>query len=116
MSLNELLEKLAQSPSCIEFQEVIAVIDSHYEFTPTAFRNGETINEAGQNNGSCKIFAFAKLNQLDEASTLACFGHYYRDDVLLHPENDDHQNIRNFIRFGWQGVEFSSDALVVKPH
>lgn len=112
MTLTALLEQLVQSPESVEFQDVISVIDTHYVFTPTAFRNGETANEAGQNNGSCKIFAFAKLNELDQAATLACFGRYYREDVLLHPENEDHQNIRNFMRFGWSGVEFSAEALV----
>ena len=59
--------------------------------------------QQGENSGSCKIFAFAQLHHLDEASTLACFGAYYRDDVLKHPQGSDHQNIRQFINTGWQG-------------
>ncbi|MFX3889306.1 HopJ type III effector protein, partial [Streptococcus suis] len=33
---------------------------------------------------------------------------------LENPDNDDHQNIRNFIRFGWAGVKFSGQALSAK--
>ncbi|HWV16415.1 MAG TPA: HopJ type III effector protein [Cellvibrio sp.] len=111
MPLNEFLNKLANTPEQIQFKETIAVIDSLYRFTPTAFRNGEFHNEAGQNSGSCKVFSFAKLHQLTPQQTLNCFGDYYRVDVLQHPEAQDHQNIRNFIRFGWTGIEFSAAAL-----
>jgi len=34
---------------------------------------------------------FAQLQQLSQAETLACFGKYYREDVLQNPEGDDHQ-------------------------
>ncbi|MBD0785888.1 HopJ type III effector protein [Vibrio sp. Y2-5] len=114
MEIAALIEKLNQQPEKVEFQEVIATIDANFDFTPTAFVNGETVNEENQNNGSCKIFAFAQLQQLTEAQTLACFGDFYRKDVLQNPDNDDHQNIRNFIRFGWAGVKFSGQALSAK--
>ncbi|BCL72613.1 type III effector [Vibrio nigripulchritudo] len=114
MELKELLTALSQSPETVQFQDVISVIDANYEFTPTEFKNGDTVNEAGQNNGSCKIFAFAKLNQLDAQSALACFGDFYRKDVLENPEGEDHQNIRNFMRFGWDGIEFKGEALVAR--
>ncbi|EKO3559758.1 HopJ type III effector protein [Vibrio fluvialis] len=114
MELSALLTQLTERPENVVFAEVIATIDAHYYFTPTAFDNGETRNEANQNNGSCKIFAFAQLNQLSPEATLACFGDFYRQDVLQHPENDDHQNIRNFIRFGWDGVKFEGVALTAK--
>jgi hypothetical protein len=45
---------------------------------------------------------------------LNCFGEYYRTDVLQHPDAIDHQNIRNFIRFGWDGVRFDGAALTLK--
>ncbi len=114
MEVTTLIEKLTQQPQAVEFSEVIETIDQAYRFSPTAFTNGETVNEANQNNGSCKIFAFAQLNDLNEEQTLACFGDFYRKDVLQNPDNDDHQNIRNFIRFGWQGITFSGQALSVK--
>ncbi|AIW21505.1 HopJ type III effector protein [Vibrio coralliilyticus] len=114
MELSVFIEQLNQSPATVQFEQSMAVIDANYEFTPTAFINGETKNEVNQNNGSCKIFAFAQLNQLTEQDTLACFGRFYREDVLQNPDGDDHANIRNFIKFGWQGIQFESDALVIK--
>ena len=90
---------------------MITVIDASYQFQPTKFRNGNTVNEAGQNSGSCKVFSFAKLNGLSKEETLACFGAFYRNDVLQNPEGTDHQNIRNFIEFGWDGIEFEGQAL-----
>ncbi|EMW7170083.1 HopJ type III effector protein [Vibrio fluvialis] len=114
MELSALLTQLTEQPENVVFAEVIATIDAYYDFTPTAFDNGEIRNEANQNNGSCKIFAFAQLNQLSPEATLACFGDFYRQDVLQHPENDDHQNIRNFIRLGWDGVKFEGVALTAK--
>lgn len=106
-----LLEKLQQSLETITFPEVIAYIDANYDFSPTRFTNGNTINEAGQNNGSCKIFAFAKLQGLTQAQTLALFGDYYRVDVLGNPSGIDHQNIRNFMLTGWEGIHFEGEAL-----
>ncbi len=114
MELEVFITKLSQHPEQIEFSETMAVIDQHYTFTPTTFSNGNTINEANQNNGSCKIFAFGKLNKLSEQQTLACFGSYYRDDVVGNPDGDDHQNIRNFMVSGWNGIKFSAEALSSK--
>ncbi|MBD1557476.1 HopJ type III effector protein [Vibrio sp. S9_S30] len=114
MDLQALLTTLSESPDSVQFSDVISVIDSNYEFTPTEFQNGDTMNEAGQNNGSCKIFAFAKIQGLDPKSTLSCFGDFYRKDVLENPEGDDHQNIRNFIQFGWEGIRFQGQALAQK--
>jgi hypothetical protein len=114
MTISDLLEKIRVNPETIEFNEVIATIDEHYDFTPTSFQNGDNHNETGKNSGSCKLFSFAKMNNLDKAETLACFGTFYRKDVLENPEGTDHQNIRNFIIYGWDGVKFESESLVIK--
>lgn len=106
-----LTEKIQNAPETISFQETIAHIDENYDFTPTRFTNGETTNEAGQNNGSCKIFSFAKLQNLDVDQTLNLFGDFYREDVLKNPEGSDHGNIRNFIQSGWEGIHFDGQAL-----
>lgn len=110
-----ILHQLKTSPQSLDFKEVIAYIDEHYDFTPTKFTNGNSVNEAGENNGSCKVFSFAKLNGLSEEETLALFGDFYRTDVLKNPEGTDHQNIRNFQQFGWAGISFEGNALVEKP-
>ena len=109
-----LLEQLKSNPETIQFKEVISYIDEHYDFTPTAFKNGNTINEAGQNNGSCKVFSFAKLQGLSKDQTLPLFGEFYREDVLKNPEGTDHQNIRNFMEYGWEGISFEGEALKQK--
>lgn len=96
------------------FQDTIEYIDTNYNFTPTTFKNGNQINKAGENNGSCKIFAFAKIHQLEKDQTLALFGSYYYDDVLKNPKGNDHQNIRNFMDFGWDGISFEGDTLELK--
>lgn len=114
MDLNTFLQQLRSNPDSIAFNDTIAVINANYDFTPTVFKNSELMNEAGQNNGSCKLFAFAQLQNLTPQETLACFGAYYRDDMLKHPEASDHQNIRNFIKHGWGGIKYQSQALKVK--
>lgn len=114
MTINNLLDQLEQSPETIEFNDVIATIDENYDFTPTAFQNGETFNEAGKNSGSCKLFFFAKTQCLNVEQTLACFGAFYRKDVLENLGGTDHQNIRNFIKFGWDSVKFEGEALSLK--
>ena len=93
-------------------------IDAAYHYQPSRFTNGlgewKLVNEAGENEGSCKIFFFAKENNLSEQSALACFGKYYRDDVLQNPHGSDHNNIRNFILYGWKGIFFEEKALRLK--
>ena len=109
-----LLEQLEKAPETINFKEVIAYIDENYDFTPTKFTNGNTINEANQNNGSCKVFSFAQLKNLSKEQTLSLFGEFYREDVLKNPDGTDHQNIRNFMKFGWEGISFDGEALKKK--
>ncbi len=107
MYVEELLNLIDLAPDKIEFRQVIDCIDRNYEYSPTAFSNGDLSNSAGENEGSCKIFAFAKLHDLSKAQTLSCFGSYYRRDVLENPNGSNHKNIRNFIETGWRGIEFS---------
>ncbi len=109
--LQEFLNKLTQQPETVEFADTMAVIDNNYTFTETRFLNGDQVNEAGTNSGSCKILAFGQLNGLSVAATLACFGHYYRDEVLKDPEGSSHQNIRQLMVKGWEGVVFEGQAL-----
>lgn len=112
MLYEELLDKI-QAKSC-QFNEVIDFIEQNFTFMPTEFKNGETLNEAGQNSGSCKIFAFAKHLEFSKEQTLECFGTFYRQDVLENPDAENHQNIRNFMKFGWEGISFKGEALTKK--
>lgn len=111
MLVDEFLEKIKVQPQKIVFSDLLDLIEKNYNFTETAFKNGQHLNLAGQNSGSCKIFSFAKLHDLNTQQTLACFGAYYREDVLKHPLATDHQNIRQFMISGWAGIDFSSPAL-----
>jgi hypothetical protein len=114
MTLDSFLLQIRHSPDTIEFNDTLTLIDALYDFTPTSFRNGTQVNAAGENNGSCKIFAFAQLHGLTQAETLACFGHYYREDVLGEPAGSGHANIRNFMVYGWQGMVLDSSPLAPK--
>lgn len=111
MSISALIEQLNITPQTVEFATVISVIENNYTYQASRFINGDAVNEKGTNEGSCKIFAFAMLNQLSQESTLACFGKYYREDVLQHPTNSDHANIRNFMVSGWEGISFDNNVL-----
>jgi hypothetical protein len=114
MSLDDFLLQLRSRPESVEFDAVMALIDSLYDFTPVAFRNGAIHNSAGENTGSCKLLAFARRHGLTEGETLACFGRHYREDVLLHPDADTHRNIRNFMASGWHGISFAKQPLAEK--
>ena len=116
--LDKFIQQIKSCPENIEFQHVIDQINKHYDYTPTEFSNGKgddrVISKAGENEGSCKIFSFARIHQLTKTQTLNCFGKYYRDDVLNHPDHTDHANIRNFIKHGWENIFFKSTALQLK--
>ncbi|MFK5892806.1 MAG: HopJ type III effector protein [Pseudomonadota bacterium] len=112
--MQKFLKLLKETPESISFEDTMKIIEKNYIFTPMAFVNGDVKNKADENNGSCKLFAFAKLQKLNEQDTLNCFGQYYRQDVLNDPNGDNHQNIRNFIKTGWASLDFKNQALVLK--
>lgn len=111
MTVEQLIEQVRSAPDTVEFDQVMAVIGEHYDYTPAHFSNGDVVNEAGSNEGSCKVFAFGQINALSELETLALFGRFYRDDVLANPAGEDHANIRNFLLDGWLGIRFHSEPL-----
>ena len=97
----------------LQFAQVIEFIENYYQHQPTAFKNGNAYNEATQNQGSAKVFAFAQLNNLNAENTLYLFAEHYRS-VLATPDATDHQNIRQFMAHGWLGIVFEGEALIVK--
>jgi hypothetical protein len=109
--LTALIKKLKDNS--LSFKEVIEFIETYYQHQPTAFKNGELHNEATQNQGSAKVFSFAKLNNLDKDDTLCLFAEHYQS-VLNSPNGTDHQNIRQFMIHGWPGVVFEGQALLAK--
>lgn len=115
LDTQQLIQKLRATPAEVQFKEVMQTIDTEYSFTATRFTNGTQINSANENNGSCKILAFAKLHELSAPETLYLFGDYYRIDVLENPNAQDHQNIRQFMQHGWDGVQFDHAPLAPLP-
>ncbi|GGP86540.1 HopJ type III effector protein [Shewanella ulleungensis] len=113
ISISEFITSLDERADELRFEETMALIDAHYDFTPSAFKNGDQLNDAGQNSGSCKVFAFGQIQQLTQQQTLILFGQHYRD-VVATPQGGDHQNIRQFMQHGWDGVLFSQLALKQK--
>lgn len=118
MTKIELMRQINDKPDSIEFNVMMEFISQNYAYQPVRFVNGlgsdAVINDAGTNEGSCKIFALGKLLGLDGSSTLACFGSYYRNDVLGNPQGEDHANIRQFMKDGWAGIQFDGDALALR--
>lgn len=96
------------------FGDTLELVDRFFNYTPTAFRNGPLHNSAGENEGSCKLFALAQFCNLSEADTLTCFGEHYRH-VLDEPAGTSHANIRQFMGSGWSGVHFDSPPLRLRP-
>ncbi|WP_373058063.1 HopJ type III effector protein [Zunongwangia sp. H14] len=114
MKTEEFISGLKEKPQENTFEQTIKLIDENYHFKPVAFTNGKIENAAGENNGSCKIFSFAQMHGLDKAQSLACFGEIYFEQVLKNPAGDSHQNIRNFMQYGWDGIHFKEQALQPK--
>ena len=116
MKMTLFLEKIKKNIP-VSFDETIAIITENYMYEATEFSNGlnedTLLNKAGTNEGSCKIFAFAKIHLLNQQQTLNLFGDYFRLDVLNDPQGTSHQNIRNFMKYGWPGIIFQGAALTV---
>jgi len=93
-----------------DFEDTLALVARHFDYSPTGFRNGPLYNAAGENEGSCKVFALAQFSNLNEAQALALFGRHYRD-VLADPAGSSHGNIRQFMTTGWSGIVFDGPAL-----
>lgn len=99
--------------SDLQFSEVLQYIEDNYNYTASAFTNGNQENAQDQNQGSAKVFAFAQLNNLSQEDTLKLFAEHYKA-VLETPEGTDHNNIRQFMQNGWNGVKFENTVLIKK--
>ena len=112
-SLHDYITALTNAASHLTFADTLAVIEAHYNFTPTAFKNGSVDNPAGTNSGSCKVFSFAQLHKLTKEQTLLMFAQHYQN-VLDTPNGDNHANIRAFMTTGFAGLSFNGNALTTK--
>jgi len=93
-----------------DFSDTLALIDRHFDYQPAGFHNGPLYNAAGQNAGSCKVFALGRHCNLSEADTLKLFAEHYQE-VMDNPAGDSHGNIRQFMGTGWSGIRFEADPL-----
>lgn len=107
-ALDQLLAGLGSGQH--RFADTLSFIAAHYRYQPSAFRNGEVENAAGQNEGSCKTLGLALLEELDLQQALLCFGEHYRD-VLATPHGNDHGNIRALMLGGLNAVQFERTPL-----
>lgn len=108
-SVQSFLDKVKSSPKEVKFADTMAIIEENCEYLPNAFSVGALSSKAGENEGSNKIFSFARLVGLAGEpieETLAMFGEYYFKDVLGSPDGSDHGNIRGAMKAGWSGVRF----------
>lgn len=92
------------------FAATLDFIAAHYDYQPSAFRNGEVENAAGQNEGSCKTLGLALLEGFSVEEALLAFGEHYRA-VLANPDGNDHGNIRALMASGLAGVRFERQPL-----
>lgn len=104
---------LEMSGDDLKFEEFIELCDEQYEYGLIEFKNGDIVNKPGENDGSAKVLSYAALGQLDKDTTLKLWGQYYRD-VVATPDGTDHQNIRNFMKNGWDGVDFYNGVALTK--
>lgn len=103
------IEELKNRP----FSEIIIHIDEKFNHTPTAFINGALRNESDQNQGSAKVLFYAKIKQMSKEDTLKLFAEHY-EAVLNDANGTSHQNIRNFMNSGFDGLVFEGVVLTEK--
>jgi hypothetical protein len=92
------------------FSKTLTFIERWYLHTPCAFTNGNILNTAEQNQGSCKVLFFAMQEGLTNEQCLRCFGEHYRD-VLATPNKDNHLNLRRLLVDGLNGIHFDGIPL-----
>ena len=97
----------------LTFESVMELIDTHYESQLLEFKNGDIINKQGENEGSAKLLSYAALSDMDKDTTLRLWGQYYRE-VVADPNGSSHQNIRNFMKYGWKGVPFENGVALTR--
>lgn len=103
-------DRISQGGKVQSIEETLALIDTHYNYFEVPFTNGDLVNPANTNIGSAKIFSFGILTRMDEKAVLRLFGPMV--DTLA-PGGTDHQNIRNFMKYGWDGVKFTTGLAIV---
>ena len=103
----------SELPAVLDLDEIVAMIDRLYAFTPTAFSTGELQNKPGENERSLKVLCWATLAGLSTKEALALFGRLYTE---LDPDGNGHQNIRQLAVHGISSFSVSPWPLRVRKH
>jgi hypothetical protein len=61
---------LEMDASDLKFEEVMEMLDVHYETGLIEFKNGDLLNKQGENEGSAKVLSYAALAEFDKETTL----------------------------------------------
>ena len=96
-----------------KFTETIAMIEEYFDYSAVAFSVGEQKNAQGENEGSAKVFSFARFANLETEATLQLFCEHYAS-VVQSPDGTDHANIRAFMASGRSEVKFPN-GLALTP-
>jgi len=95
------------------FSDTLAFIEAYFEFAPTTFTNHTLVNQANENQGSCRTIALAKYAGFSDEEALLAFGEHYRH-VRSDPDGNDHANIRTLMEYGLDSVSFERFPLTVR--
>jgi aspartokinase len=95
------------------FSDVLKEINNDYFYSPNGFVVGENKNDSSQNQGAARVLSYAKLKNLSLQQTLELFCEHYIE-VLDTKNSNSHQNIRELIKCGLEGVKFDDDVLVLR--
>mmetsp|Transcript_20097 Transcript_20097/g.40238 ORF Transcript_20097/g.40238 Transcript_20097/m.40238 type:complete len:208 (+) Transcript_20097:51-674(+) len=109
------LQNVEMNPEGFTFNEFIEMVEGCYETGLIEWSNGSQKNPPGTNEGSAHVLSLAALADLPKEKALLLWAEHYRD-VLATPDGDDHQNIRQFMEKGWDGVDFSNGISLTKKN
>lgn len=101
---------IVKSGEQIMLADTVKMIDNEFDYFEVPFNCGDAQNAINENATSGKIFSLALIAGLDKDTTLNLFGEVYRD---LSPSGSDHQNIREFIKSGIDGLKFPTGYCIV---
>lgn len=88
--------EMNDSDDLLMFEDVIGVIDEHYEYGLIKFKNGDMVNEAGENEGSAKILSYAALSGMSKEMTVSKPLHmslYF----ILRPDLHENKPLKPFV-------------------
>jgi hypothetical protein len=85
----------------------MAVIEDHYNFNQQLLRTVYNTMLPEKTQDLVNYFALCGTSGTNSEGTLFALAYYF-EDVLGNPNGTDHhQNIRNFMKTGWDGIAFT---------